>query len=167
MVYFGGDCFLAHSYSPQKEPARSGQDKVMITNKYSLRSATKQLQLKKYSLPIIIYTLLGLAATVSLIYLQGDRLSQAALADSPTNVAPFSAFSANPTQAIANQSQTCPLDVMVVFDVSASMEDQTICHDCWVRNSYNPDWPGNGNFNPIPYDKCCWSGNVVVTIFNG
>ncbi len=53
------------------------------------------------------------------------------------------------------------LDVMIVFDVSGSMEFQTACSDCWVKTK---EWEsdddvkkfpypsGNGYFNPIPYN---------------
>ncbi|MBE7468977.1 MAG: hypothetical protein DPW09_03265 [Anaerolineae bacterium] len=47
------------------------------------------------------------------------------------------------------------LDIVIVFDISGSMEDQTICHDCWVRTTYQitgTPYPGNGYFNPLPYD---------------
>ena len=47
----------------------------------------------------------------------------------------------------------CPQDVVVVFDISGSMEYSTICYDCWVRTDpTNPDYPNNGYFNPIPAD---------------
>ncbi len=53
------------------------------------------------------------------------------------------------------------LDVMVVFDVSGSMEFQTACAGCWtktkewlsdqdVRNMPYPS--GNGYFNPVPFN---------------
>lgn len=56
-------------------------------------------------------------------------------------------------EAIAENVTT--LDIVVVFDISGSMEDQTNCIDCWVRTSYNvttTPYPSNGYFNPIPYD---------------
>ncbi len=56
-------------------------------------------------------------------------------------------------EAIAENLVT--LDVVVVFDISGSMEDQTNCIDCWVRTTYGitgTPYPGNGYFNPIPYD---------------
>ncbi len=57
-------------------------------------------------------------------------------------------------EAVAENLTT--LDVVVVFDISGSMEDQTICHDCWVRTTYGitaTPYPGNGYFNPIPFNR--------------
>jgi hypothetical protein len=56
-------------------------------------------------------------------------------------------------EAVAENLTT--LDIVVVFDISGSMEDQTNCHDCWVRTTYDitsSPYPSNGYFNPIPYD---------------
>ncbi|HXV99787.1 MAG TPA: pilus assembly protein TadG-related protein, partial [Anaerolineae bacterium] len=64
----------------------------------------------------------------------------------------FFGFRTVPVQDEATAENLTSLDVMVVFDISGSMEDQTICHDCWVRNSYNPNYPNNGYFNPLPYN---------------
>ena len=34
------------------------------------------------------------------------------------------------------------------------MEFETNCYDCWVRtDSNNPDYPNNGYFNPLPYNR--------------
>lgn len=55
-------------------------------------------------------------------------------------------------EAIAENVTT--LDIVIVFDISGSMEDQTNCIDCWVRTTYNitaSPYPSNGYFNPIPY----------------
>lgn len=50
-------------------------------------------------------------------------------------------------------TDTDPLDIVVVFDVSGSMDYETTCFDCWEPNGAdviaNP-WPANGNFNPLP-----------------
>ncbi|NJN95916.1 MAG: hypothetical protein HC875_18310, partial [Anaerolineales bacterium] len=69
------------------------------------------------------------------------------------NFMQFFGFRDVPVEDAATAENLTSLDVVVVFDISGSMEDQTICHDCWKRTSYNPDWPNNGYFNPIPYDR--------------
>lgn len=91
--------------------------------------------------------LLGLTAIAGLIHGLGTSPGQASV-NTPASAASFSGFS----HTIGRQDQLCPLDVMVVFDVSASMENQTGCHDCWVRTGYTPTWPTNGYFNPLPYN---------------
>lgn len=63
----------------------------------------------------------------------------------------FFGFRTVPVEDTSTAENLTSLDVIVVFDISGSMEDQTICHDCWVRTSFNPDWPNNGYFNPLPY----------------
>ncbi|MCL4301589.1 MAG: TadE/TadG family protein [Anaerolineae bacterium] len=63
----------------------------------------------------------------------------------------FFGFRSVPVEDTSTAENLTSLDVIVVFDISGSMEDQTICTDCWVRTSYNPDWPNNGYFNPLPY----------------
>ncbi|MCL4297918.1 MAG: DUF11 domain-containing protein [Anaerolineae bacterium] len=101
----------------------------------------------------LISMLVGLMSLAGLIYRAGMVPAQAAgqLLE-PGRPAPTAPFNAIQAQAqITAQETITPLDVVVVFDVSASMEDQTICHDCWVRTSYSPDWPNNGYFNPLPY----------------
>jgi Flp pilus assembly protein TadG len=63
----------------------------------------------------------------------------------------FFGFRTVPVEDTSTAENLTSLDVVIVFDVSGSMEDQTICTDCWVRTNYNPDWPNNGYFNPLPY----------------
>ncbi len=71
----------------------------------------------------------------------------------PMSFMQFFGFARVPVQDAAVAENLSSLDVMVVFDVSGSMEDQTVCHDCWVRTSYGPaQYPDNGYFNPIPYN---------------
>ncbi|MCK6627125.1 MAG: VWA domain-containing protein [Anaerolineae bacterium] len=72
----------------------------------------------------------------------------------------FFGFREVPVEDTATAENLTSLDVVVVFDISGSMEDQTICHDCWRRTSYDPNWPNNGYFNPLPYDKK-WKDNAA------
>jgi hypothetical protein len=63
-------------------------------------------------------------------------------------------------EAVAENLTT--LDIVVVFDISGSMEDQTNCIDCWVRTTYgitSTPYPGNGYFNPIPFDRTLAPGD--------
>ncbi len=80
-----------------------------------------------------------------------------------------------PTEGVGN------LDVVVVFDVTSSMQLDTICHDCWVRcdqgnedgrnlgtnfcgtsdNEYSP-YPRNGRALPFDYD-----GTLMQTLRTG
>jgi hypothetical protein len=59
------------------------------------------------------------------------------------------------------------LDIMVVFDLSGSMEGDTGCIDCWVKTKAwetkddvnNEPYPeGNGYFNPLPFNPNWWQG---------
>lgn len=68
------------------------------------------------------------------------------------NFMQFFGFREVPVEDTATAENLTQLDVVIVFDISGSMEDQTICHDCWVRTSYSPNWPNNGYFNPLPYN---------------
>jgi|GEM_PF-2995427 len=68
------------------------------------------------------------------------------------NFMQFFGFTWVPVQDEAIAENLSSLDVVVVFDISGSMEDQSICTDCWVRTSFNPNWPNNGYFNPMPYN---------------
>jgi hypothetical protein len=70
----------------------------------------------------------------------------------PMNFMQFFGFRTVPVQDEAIAENLTNLDIIVVFDVSGSMEDQTICHDCWVKTTNSPNYPNNGYFNPIPYD---------------
>lgn len=81
------------------------------------------------------------------------KLRVAGRANVNMNFMQFFGFREVPVEDTATAENLTSLDVVVVFDISGSMEDQTICHDCWKRTSYNPNWPNNGYFNPIPYDK--------------
>lgn len=75
------------------------------------------------------------------------------------NFMQFFGFREVPVEDTATAENLSSLDVMIVFDVSGSMEDQTICQDCWVRTSYEPNWPNNGYVNPYPYDKSLSDNN--------
>jgi hypothetical protein len=68
------------------------------------------------------------------------------------NFMQFFGFRTVPVQDEATAENLTSLDVMVVFDISGSMEDQTISHDFWVRTNYNAPYPNNGYFNPLPYN---------------
>lgn len=67
------------------------------------------------------------------------------------------AFTEVPVYAEGIAENNANLDIMLVFDVSASMEYLTACIDCWVKtseatkNSSIP-YPDNGYFNPLPYN---------------
>jgi hypothetical protein len=94
--------------------------------------------------------LIGLAFVV--LFLWSNQAGAAPLA----TLAPLSLPAPAPARLVPTaqiSASACPLDVVLVFDVSGSMEYTTICYDCWVRtNSTNPDYPNNGYFNPIPSD---------------
>ena len=67
------------------------------------------------------------------------------------NLMQFFGFGEVPVSDWAVAQNVTDLDVVVVFDVSGSMEFSTICYDCWVRTGpTDPDYPNNGYFNPIP-----------------
>ncbi|NJN94706.1 MAG: hypothetical protein HC875_11740 [Anaerolineales bacterium] len=110
---------------------------------------------------LLTYALLGLLALTGLIYRAGAAPVRAEVtaADAPAQASGLPLPALQPSAQITASSTLTPLDVMVAFDISGSMEDQTICHDCWVRTSYNPNWPNNGYFNPIPYNKV-WKDTV-------
>ena len=58
-----------------------------------------------------------------------------------------------PVEEVSLAENITNLDVVVVFDVSGSMEMESTCYDCWVRtDEKNPDYPTNGYFNPLPYN---------------
>lgn len=69
------------------------------------------------------------------------------------NFMQFFGFGEVPVQDTATAENITNLDVVVVFDVSGSMEFETNCYDCWVRTDpNNPNFPNNGYFNPLPYN---------------
>ena len=69
------------------------------------------------------------------------------------NFMQFFGFPIVPVEDVAVAENITNLDVMVVFDVSGSMESETTCYDCWVRTDPdNHDYPNNGYFNPLPYN---------------
>ncbi len=75
------------------------------------------------------------------------------------NFMQFFGFAEVPVEAVAEGENITSLDVVVVFDVSGSMEYETNCFDCWVRtNPDNPEYPLNGYFNPLPYNTKWISG---------
>lgn len=98
--------------------------------------------------PLLLSILFGLSATGGFVYLQNTLLHRTAAAKLPSS----SRFHAALPPSIGAQDQICLKDIAIVFDVSGSTEDQTSCHDCWVRTSHNPNWPNNGYFNPLPYN---------------
>jgi len=82
-----------------------------------------------------------------------NRLSVTGTIRVDMNFMQFFGFSQVPVIDWAVAQNVTDLDVVVVFDISGSMEYSTICYDCWVRTDpTNPDYPNNGYFNPIPAD---------------
>ncbi|MBI1881097.1 MAG: DUF11 domain-containing protein [Chloroflexi bacterium] len=126
----------------------------MSIHKNAAKAVPQRLTQKQDGL-IWASLLVGLIGLAGLIYRQGTAPVLAAMAQ-PAALANTGLVS--PVNSIQAQAQiTTPntitsLDTVVVFDISASMEDQTSCHDCWVRTSYNPDYPNDGYFNPLPYN---------------
>jgi Flp pilus assembly protein TadG len=79
------------------------------------------------------------------------------------NFMQFFGFGTVPVQDEAIAENITNLDVMIVFDVSGSMEYETNCYDCWVRETYdviNRPYPQNGYYNPLPYNPA-WAGAGV------
>ncbi|MFN8453600.1 MAG: hypothetical protein U0401_02835 [Anaerolineae bacterium] len=94
-----------------------------------------------------------------------NRLRVAGVVNVPMSFMQFFGFPSVPVQDESVAENLSSLDVIVVFDISGSMEDQTVCHDCWVRTSYNSDYPNNGYFNPLPYNigwATSGTGNVSI-----
>ncbi len=56
---------------------------------------------------------------------------------------------------------TANLDIVLVFDVSASMEFTTACEDCWVKETNNPNYPDNGYFNPLPFNTAWYNPGIA------
>jgi hypothetical protein len=112
-----------------------------------------------------------LLAAMGLIYLADASADKSSLALAQITGAPLPALMVDsgailPAQTwITAQDTITGQDIVLVFDVSASVEDQTNCHDCWVRTSYSPDYPNNGYFNPLPYNPA-WAtagtGNQAI-----
>jgi Flp pilus assembly protein TadG len=81
----------------------------------------------------------------------GNRLAITGTVRVNMNFMQFFGFREVPVQDWAIAQNVTNLDLVVVFDISGSMEFSTICADCWVRtDSTNPDYPNNGYYNPIP-----------------
>lgn len=107
----------------------------------SAKLPIKSIRLPKRSLFICCWIILGLAAALALLYFPGVPLSQAA---------PPADVSARPLQ----QGPSCPLDVAVVFDISGSMDYESNCYGCWVKNPIKSDimafpYPTNGDYRPL------------------
>jgi hypothetical protein len=82
-----------------------------------------------------------------------NRLSVTGTVTVDMNFMQFFGFGEVPVIDWAVAQNVTDLDVVVVFDISGSMEYSTICYDCWVRtDSSDPDFPNNGYANPIPDD---------------
>jgi uncharacterized repeat protein (TIGR01451 family) len=114
---------------------------------------SRSFQPRRQDLLLLLSTLVGLLALTGLIYRVGAAQAASTQPASPGKLALVSPAGSIQAQAqITAQNPISPLDIVIAFDVSGSMEDQTICHDCWVRTSYNPTWPTNGYFNPLPYN---------------
>jgi hypothetical protein len=87
------------------------------------------------------------------IFGNGNRLAITGTVTVKMNFMQFFGFRDVPVQDWAIAQNVTNLDVVVVFDISGSMEFSTICADCWLRtDSTNPDYPNNGYYNPIPGD---------------
>jgi uncharacterized repeat protein (TIGR01451 family) len=113
--------------------------------------------------------LIGLACITLLLW--GNQAGAAPPAVPPDTLARPSAQMPDAARLVPTtqiSGSTCPLDAVLVFDVSGSMEFSTVCADCWVRTDItNPDYPNNGYFNPIPAGVldsalCSWSQEPYI-----
>lgn len=86
------------------------------------------------------------------------RVSGQVLVD--MNFMQFFGFDEMPVADQATAENVTNLDVVVVFDVSGSMEFETNCYGCWVKDNSLDDnpaevmdnpYPLNGDFNPLDY----------------
>ncbi len=107
----------------------------------SAKLPIKSIRLPKRGLFIFCWIVLGLAAALALLYFSNVPLSQAA---------PPADVSARPL----HQGQNCPLDISIVFDVSGSMDYETNCFGCWVKDPIKLDvilfpYPTNGTYRPL------------------
>jgi hypothetical protein len=85
------------------------------------------------------------------IFGNANRLAVTGTVTVDMNFMQFFGFGEVPVMDWAVAQNVTDLDVVVVFDISGSMEYSTICYDCWVRTDpTNPDYPYNGYYNPIP-----------------
>ena len=98
-----------------------------------------------------------------------NRLSITGTVTVDMNFMQFFGFGEVPVMDWAVAQNVTDLDVVVVFDVSGSMEFSTICYDCWVRyNPSDPDYPNNGRANPlpasVPLSSLCTDQQVVDSL---
>lgn len=92
------------------------------------------------------------------LYGTANKIRVAGQVNVDMNFMQFFGFGEVPVSDRAVGENVTNLDVVVVFDVSGSMDFETTCFDCWepvgkTDPRYdviaNP-WPANGNFNPLP-----------------
>ena len=112
----------------------------------------------------IIVIFLSVASLLGLLHLGLFQLTQRATASETSSLPPNtpSGVETNltlPPNRVTAQSTITNRDIVIVFDVSSSMEMESTCYDCWVRtDEKNPNYPNNGYFNPLPYNPA-WADN--------
>jgi hypothetical protein len=95
----------------------------------------------------------GVCSVANKNFGNANRLSVTGTVTVDMNFMQFFGFGEVPVIDWAVAQNVTDLDVVVVFDISGSMEYSTICYDCWVRtDNTDPDFPSNGYYNPIPPD---------------
>jgi Flp pilus assembly protein TadG len=100
----------------------------------------------------------------SLLYGTATKVRVSGQVDVNMNFMQFFGFGKVPVSDQATAENITNLDVMVVFDVSGSMQFETNCIGCWNRNSTDiiaHPYPSNGNFNPAPLIS--WQSNANFT----
>jgi Flp pilus assembly protein TadG len=98
------------------------------------------------------------------LYGTATKIQVTGLSNVEMNFMQFFGFGTVPVQDEAIAENITNLDVVIVFDVSGSMEYETNCYDCWVRETYDVisrPYPENGYYNPLPYNPA-WAGAGVA-----
>ena len=92
------------------------------------------------------------------LYGTANKIRVAGQVNVDMNFMQFFGFGEVPVSDRAVGENVTNLDVVVVFDVSGSMDFETTCFDCWEPVDSGDErfdvvkypWPANGNFNPVP-----------------
>ncbi len=118
--------------------------------------------IKKSSKLLLVAFAICISFGLSLIYLIGGEQTASAADTLPEAEVSSQHKLGEPRISDSRITAQTPItrrDIVVVFDVSGSMEYETNCFDCWVRTDPgNPNYPLNGYFNPLPYNTNWISG---------
>lgn len=90
------------------------------------------------------------------LYGTANKLRVAGRSNVNMNFMQFFGFGEVPVEDQALGENVTSLDVVVVFDVSGSMDFETTCYGCWEkvgsRNPVDYPFPTNGNFDALTYE---------------